>query len=204
LGDLNETERRAKRMDKFGEYLEEVRKLRSGMEDDIPVFDDEDDRTDARVLFLFQDPGKSGAAKSWRVSRANEDPSALTFKKLNEDMGLNPKLTVSWNTIPWTMRDTFPQELARVREWDLIPKLLDALPKVVVLCGTSKAHRVTVEVYAYADEKGRDLMVLHAPHPSNRGLAARDGFTRAQRTGWLRKVIEQAREHIEHHSPNVR
>ena len=193
-------------MDKLDEYLEEVRKLRSGMEDDIPVFDDEDGRTDARVLFLFQDPGKSGAAKSRRVSRTNEDPSARTFKKLNEDVSLNPKLTVSWNTIPWAMRDTFPQELARVREWNLIPKLLDALPKVevVVLCGTSKAHRVTVDVYAYADERRRDLMVLHGPHPSNRGLAARDGFTRKQRTGWLRKVIEQARVQIEHHSTNVR
>jgi hypothetical protein len=143
-------------VDKLDRYLEEVRKLRSGRGDDIPVFDDDDGRTDARVLFLFQDPGKSGAERSGRVSRTNEDPSARTFKKLNEDVGLNPKLTVSWNTIPWAMQDSFPKELARVREWNLISKLLDALPKVevVVLCGTSKAHRVIVDIYAYADERG--------------------------------------------------
>jgi hypothetical protein len=46
-------------------------------------------------------------------------------------------------------------------------------------------------------------MVLHGPHPSNRGLAARDGFTREQRTRWLRKVVDQAREYIERDSPNV-
>ncbi len=191
-------------MDKLDEYLEGVRKLRSGREDEIPVFDNEDGRTDARVLFLFQDPGKSGAERSGRVSRTNDDPSARTFKKLNQDAGLDPKLTVSWNTIPWPICESFSKELTRVRECGLIPNLLDALPKVevVVLCGTSKAHRITADAYAYADERGRDLMVLHGPHPSNRGLAAREGFTREQRTRWLRKVIEQARDHIERHPPN--
>ncbi len=103
-------------MDKLDEYLEEVRRLRNGREDEIPVFDDEDGRTDARVLFLFQDPGKSGAERSGKVGRTNDDPSARTFAKLNRDVGLDPKLTVSWNTIPCPMRESFPKELARVRE----------------------------------------------------------------------------------------
>jgi hypothetical protein len=167
------------------------------MEGDIPTFSVKDGRTKAKVLFMFQDPGKSGAADSGVVDRDNNDPSAKTFKDLNDEVGLPREDTVSWNTIPWAMQKTFPKELARVREWRLIPKLLDALPevKVVVLCGTSKAHRLTVDIYAYGDEVGRDLLVLHGPHPSNLGLGAREGFTREQRKRWLQKVIEQARDH---------
>ncbi len=46
------------------------------------------------------------------------------------------------------MRESFSKELARVREAGLIPGLLDALPtvEVVVLCGTSEAHRATADV----------------------------------------------------------
>ena len=55
-----------------------------------------------------------------------------------------------------------------------------------------------MDIYDYGAERERDLLVLHGPHPSNRGLQAdRDHrFSREQRKTWLRRVVEQARDHI--------
>lgn len=125
-------------MDDLDKYLEELRNRRTGMFGDIPRFSDKDGRTAAQVLFLFQDPGKSGAAKSGVVDRCNKDPSAASFREANEGI-LNRKRTVSWNAIPWAIQGTVADKKQLVREWRLIPRLLNALPKVevVILCGGS-------------------------------------------------------------------
>ena len=79
----------------------------------------------------------------------------------------------------------------------MVPLLLDALPKVsaVILCG-NVAHRLTIDVYDHGAESGRDTLVLHGPHPSRLGLKGDAWFSREQRKRWLRKVIEQARDHV--------
>ena len=121
-------------MDALDEYLKELRELREDMPGDIPRFSDKDGGLAAQVLFLFQDPGKSGAEKSGVVDRCNDDPSAAAFREANRGV-LDREKTVSWNAIPWAMRGTVASEKRLVREWGLIPRLLDALPeaRVVVL-----------------------------------------------------------------------
>lgn len=183
-------------MDALDEYLADLRDRRRGKTGDIPRFSDKDGRTKAKALFLFEDPGKSGAAKSGVVDRDNDDPSAEAFRAASEGV-LDCEKTVSWNTIPWARQGTPASEINLVREWKLVARLLDALPKVkvVILCG-NVAHRLTIDVYDYGADKNRDLLVLHGPHPSRRGLKSTNGFSREQRKRWLRRVIEQARDHI--------
>lgn len=185
-------------MDALDRYLSQLKELRDGMPGDIPAFSDKDGRTSARMLFLFQDPGRSGAAKSGVVDRDNDDPSAKAFREANEGV-LDRRETVCWNAIPLAKQGTFAEEKQLVREWGLVPRLLDALPevRVVVLCG-NVARDLTVDVYAHGADRGRDLLVLHGPHPSSRGLQAdRDHrFSREQRKRWLRRVVEQARDHV--------
>jgi hypothetical protein len=119
-------------MDALVEYLAGLRDLRRDMPGDIPRFSDKDGRTKAKVLFLFEDPGKSGAAESGEVDRDNDDPSAKAFTEANKGV-LNRETTVSWNTIPWARQEKVAQEISLVREWKLVPKLLDALPDVRVV-----------------------------------------------------------------------
>jgi hypothetical protein len=66
-------------MDDLDKYLADLRGLRGGMLGAIPEFSDKDGRTTAEVLFLFEDPGKSGAAESGVVDRDNDDSSAAAF-----------------------------------------------------------------------------------------------------------------------------
>jgi hypothetical protein len=70
-------------MDKLDEYLNDLRKLRRGRTGDIPTFSIKDGGTKGKVLFLFQDPGNSGAADSGVVDRDNKDESAKLFIRLS-------------------------------------------------------------------------------------------------------------------------
>ena len=67
-------------MDDLDRCLADLRGLRRGMPGAIPKFSDKDGRTTAEVLFLFEDPGKSGAAVSGVVDRDNDDPTAAAFR----------------------------------------------------------------------------------------------------------------------------
>ncbi len=64
----------------------------------------------------------------------------------------------------------------------------------MVLCG-NVAHRLTIDVYDFGAARDHDLLVLHGPHPSRLGLKSGSRFSRGQRKRWLRKVMEQARDH---------
>lgn len=182
-------------MDALDEYRDYVLKVWAGEEGALPTFSTKDGRTAARVLLMFQDPGHSGAATTGEADRNNPDPSAAAVR--DTEAVLPRELTVSWNAIPWAQQKPVGEELRRVREWNLVPKLLDALPEVcvVVLCG-GVAHRLTVDFHEYArsTEPERNLLVLHGPHPSTRGLNDR-WFGRGARKRWLLRVMEQAHDH---------
>jgi hypothetical protein len=182
--------------DALDKYLNDLRELRGDMPGSIPRFSEKDGRTEAKVLFLFQDPGRSGAAVSGVVDRDNDDHTAKAFREASVGV-LDREMTVSWNAIPWARQGTFTKEIRLVRRWGLVPLLLDALPKVsaVILCG-NVVHRLTIDVYDHGAESGRDTLVLHGPHPSRLGLKGDAWFSREQRKRWLRKVIEQARDHV--------
>lgn len=130
----------------------------------IPYFSRYDGGVDARCLFLFQTPNQIAVDRGY-AERENQDPSARNFEAASEEAGLDRRDTISWNIVPWQHPDP---PAAMVKE--ALPRLGELLellrePRVVVLCGGT-AHQATRYLYLHCP----DLCVLHAPHPSARGL----------------------------------
>ncbi len=174
-------------MDALDKYVKELR-LSKG--EDVPGFSTNDGRTEAKVLFLHRDPGKSGASKTGVVDRDNPYTTAKNFREANEKADLDRKLTIAWNAVPWPMDEsTFARELEKVRSEGWLDKLLALLQQVqvVVLLG-AEAQRLTVDLYV----KRPDLHVLHGPHPSWRGVRT---LTRRR---WLENTVRKARDLVVH------
>jgi uracil-DNA glycosylase len=170
-------------MDALDEYVEELRRSKG---EGVPDFSINDGRTEARVLFLHRDPGNSGASKTGEVDRDNPYITAKNFREANEKAGLDRKLTIAWNAVPWPVEEsTFARELERVRSEGWLDKLLALLPQlqVVVLLG-EEAHRLTADLYV----ERPDLHVLHGPHPSWRGVPT------PKRRKWLENTVRKARD----------
>lgn len=109
----------------------------------VPDFDPLDGGILARVLFLFQKPGRmtsDGAGKkagSGFISRNNDDHTAkATFELMNE-AGLPRKETASWNLIPWWNGTHKSTERELDQGSQQLPAFLDLLPrlKAVVMVG---------------------------------------------------------------------
>jgi hypothetical protein len=170
-------------MDALDEYVKELR-LSKG--EGVPDFSINDGRTEAKVLFLHRDPGKSGASKTGRVDRDNPYITAKNFREANEKAGLDRKLTIAWNAVPWPVGEsTFARELKRVRSEAWLDKLLVLLEQVnvVVLLG-EETHRLTSDLYVECPA----LHVLHGPHPSWRGVLT------PERRKWLENAVRKARD----------
>jgi hypothetical protein len=150
---------------------------------------------EAERLFPFQDPGKSGAEKSGVVSHTNEDDSAKRMRCILDDLDLDWKRTVSWNSIPWT--DRGKKDLDQVIDEGLVPMLLRCLPnlKVVVLFGCTVAWKLQGEIEDYNKDYDKDLKILWAPHPSNKGIIPKNGLTREQHILWLWTVVRVAKKY---------
>ncbi len=146
----------------------------TGYGENIPHFDPMDGGVEARCLFLFEAAGGE-AVESGFVSHNNDDPSAHKFFCINNDENFDRRLTVSWNIVPWALReDGRTRGRNRKPKADEIQKGLGHLEKllelledleVVVLCGAS-AQKATQ--YLYVNHPA--LCVLHAPHPSPQSM----------------------------------
>jgi uracil-DNA glycosylase len=100
-------------MDALDEYVEELRRSKG---EGVPDFSKDDGRTEAKILFLHRDPGNSGASKTGFVDRGNPHATAKNFREASEKAGLDRKLTIAWNAVPWPVGErTFVEELERVR-----------------------------------------------------------------------------------------
>lgn len=168
-----------------------VEDMRSGTEQgrNIPHFDPLDGGVEARCLFLFEAAGGK-AVESGFVSRNNDDKSAENFFNVNREAnggaGLDRGLTISWNIVPWALRETGKNRKPEARElrrglgW--LEKLLGLLSlESVVLCGDS-ARRATEFFYT----KHPVLYVLHAPHPSAQSM------NQPGKRDHLRSAVEKA------------
>jgi len=145
-----------------------VRRIRreAGLGSAVPFFDPDDGGIEARCLFLLEAPGPRAVASRF-VSRNNPDETAKNFLLLNREAGLDRKLTVSWNIVPWyigtraKIRPARSGDIARGLEY--LEPLIASLPKLrVVLLVGRKAQRAETSV--------RDLIpaadVVHMLHPS--------------------------------------
>lgn len=168
---------------------EYVAQLRADKGAEVPDFSTEDGGTEARVLYLLQDPGNSGASRSGVVKRDNEGLTAKNFREANE--GLDQRLAITWNAVPWPVPEcsTPAKELRVARDegrLDELLKLLEERLRVVVLLG-GVAQRLTPDLY----DRHRHLHVLHGPHPSWRGVST------PERKRWLRNTVLKGYELIE-------
>nr|WP_255524430.1 uracil-DNA glycosylase [Paracoccus sp. PAR01] len=129
----------------------------------------------ASVLFLMEKPGPmtDGSATTRRkgsgfISRDNDDPAAEAVFRFMETAGIDRRLTLIWNIVPWWngTRTTKPEELVAGR--DRLVRLLDLLANfraVVAVGGRAERARGLIEA--------RTLPFLSSPHPSPINRAAR-------------------------------
>ena len=115
-----------------------------GPEYAIPYFDPADGGTDAAILYLLEAPGRR-AIESGFVSRDNPDETAKNLFLLNIEAGIDRKLTVCWNIVPWyigsdtTIRAANSKDTASgARSLNRVISLLHAL-KFVVFLGSHAA-----------------------------------------------------------------
>ena len=147
-------------LDDFGDRMREE----TGHKEKIPRFSRHDGGTGARCLFLLETPNRVAVERGY-AERENADPSARNFEEASDAAGLDRTLTVSWNVVPWQHPSPPAAVVREALPW--LGKLLGLLPelRVVVLCGGT-AQQATGYLYRHYPK----LCVLHAPHPSNRGL----------------------------------
>jgi uracil-DNA glycosylase len=171
-----------------------VRQLRAemGPTHAIPYFDPLDGGTHASILFLLEAPGPR-AIETGFVSRNNPDETAKNFYLLNQEVGIDRKLTVTWNVVPWYIGSGTKVRPAKSRDVSAgassLDRLLELLPHVrtiVLLGGAAARARGIIESLRPSAH------VVEMPHPSpmfvNRSPGNRDRLL-----GLLRNVASSVR-----------
>lgn len=163
-----------------------ARGLRGMGRGEVPDFDPLDGGKGAKALFLFEKPGpmtsydRSGKrVGSGFISRDNDDPTAEATFRFMEEAGLDRRVTVVWNMVPWWngTRAIGADELrAGMGALDGLLMLLTDL-RVVVLVGR-KAGR------ARSHLETRGLPVIESAHPSPIVRASRPAAWQAIPARW--------------------
>jgi len=169
------------------DFVEQVRR-KTNKKKYIPYFDPSDGGIHARCLFLFEAPG-SKAVNSGFISRNNPDQTANNFFNLNRCAGLDRRLTVSWNIVPWyigsgnKIRPAKNKDIEEGSEY--LSQLLDLLTdiKIIVLVGR-KAQRVEKRLRDRSDS----IKILKMPHPSPQCVNRAPENRREEIIGVLRDV----------------
>jgi uracil-DNA glycosylase len=139
----------------------------------VPWFDPNEAGIEARILMLFENPGRraDAAQGSGFISADNDDKSAENMWSFLRESGIDRRRDVlAWNIVPWYLGNE--RKIGEVRVSDIeearapLLELLRLLPqlRVVVLFGRKAQagwHCARPEV---------DVPVLEAPHPSGRWL----------------------------------
>ena len=173
--DPREVERKRSLLDEphiapLTDFVRRLRAARGG--DSVPWFDPTEGGASARILLLFENPGRraDAAQGSGFISADNDDKSAENMWGFFRQAGIDRREVVAWNIVPWYLGDE--SRIGDVRASDIEearPALLELLAllanlRVVVLFGR-KAQTGWLRA-----RPSVDVPVLEAPHPSGRWL----------------------------------
>jgi hypothetical protein len=151
----------------------------------VPDIDPNGPGTDARVVIILNDPGKSGALTTKVLSINNPDRTAHNQQALFAEARLDSSICLFWNAIPWHLGapsrnpNRADKDRGAVYLADLLG-LFDQEP-VVVACGRH-AHQV-------CDILGIDD-AIRICHPGDQALN-RDPANRANHVKGLREASQR-------------
>lgn len=156
----------------------------------VPRFDPDSGGVDARVLVLLETPSRAGTFGSGLISIDNDDTAAANLWRAHSDTGLPRSWSLICNAVPWyvgsaeRIRPVLPGEIRRAEPW--LRDVVALLPRLLVLIVLGRAaQRAVPGLRGLLDR--RQIMVLEAPHPSQRvynapRLRARERIHAAFRT----------------------
>jgi hypothetical protein len=152
-----------------------VRRLQAERGAVVPWFDPTEAGAEARILLLFENPGRRADATqgSGFISADNDDKSAENMWSFFHEAGIDRRRdVVAWNIVPWYLGDD--RKIGEVRASDIE----EARPALFELLGLLPQLRAVVLFGRKAQAGWRrakppvDVPVLEAPHPSGRWLNA--------------------------------
>jgi uracil-DNA glycosylase len=139
----------------------------------VPWFDPTEAATEARILMLFENPGRraDAAQGSGFISPDNDDKSAENMWGFLREAGIDRRRdVVAWNIVPWYLGDD--RKIGEVRANDIA----EARPALLRLLGLLPELRVVI-LFGRKAQAGwsrarppSDALVLETPHPSGRWL----------------------------------
>jgi uracil-DNA glycosylase len=156
----------------------------------VPRFDPDSGGVDARVLLLLETPSRAGTFGSGLISIDNDDTAAANLWRAHADTGLPRTWSLVWNAVPWyvgsaeRIRPVLPAEIRRAAPW--LRDVVGLLPRLRALIVLGRAaQRALPGLRGLLDR--RQILVLEAPHPSQRvynapGQRARERIHAAFRT----------------------
>ena len=137
----------------------------------VPGADPDGGGTHARVLLLLETPSRAGGYTTGLISVDNDDTAAANLWRGLDAVGLDRRLVLVWNAVPWyvgsadKIRSPTPAEITAGLAW--LRRLLDLLPALrVVACFGRAAARAVLPLHP--ELLARGLTLLEAPHPSQR------------------------------------
>jgi uracil-DNA glycosylase len=137
----------------------------------VPGADPDGGGTGARVLLLLETPSRAGGYTTGLISVDNDDTAAANLWRGLDAVGLDRRLVLVWNAVPWyvgsadKIRSPTPAEITAGLAW--LRRLLDLLPDLrVVACFGRAATRAVLPLRP--ELLARGLTLLEAPHPSQR------------------------------------
>ena len=162
----------------------------------VPSADPDGGGVAARVLLLLETPSRAGGYTTGLISIDNDDTAAANLWRALDAVGLDRRLVLVWNAVPWyvgspdKIRSPTPAEITAGLAW--LRRLLDLLPELrVVACFGRAAARAVLPLRPELTARG--LTLLEAPHPSQRVYNRPGAQARERVHGALATAAELAR-----------
>ena len=158
-----------------------VRQIAAATGSVVPTADPDGGGVRARVLILLETPSRAGGYRTAIVSIDNDDSAAANLWRALAATGLDRQRVLVWNAVPWyvgtpdKIRAPRPAEIRAGRIWLL--RLVDRLPELSVIICLGRAAAAAISPVR-SELEARGLVIMEAPHPSQRAYNRSSGATR--------------------------